>query len=101
MPEHPTSLKTSCGMKAKRWISFWNISQKRLNSTWNILAGNCSSRALHVGSRVVGSGFRGKSLAVFGGQVSEKMNRISKTVVLNPPDVTIIFLEFRKFIDEG
>jgi hypothetical protein len=54
-----------------------------------------------VGSRVVGSGFRGKSLAVFGGQVSEKMNRISKTVVLNPPDVTIIFLEFRKFIDEG
>jgi hypothetical protein len=28
------------------------------------------------------------------------MNRISETVVLNPLDVTLIFLEFRKFIDE-
>jgi hypothetical protein len=82
-------------MKAKRWISSWNISQKRLISTWSISAGNCSSRPA-----VKGSGLRGTSLADFGGQVSKKMNRISETVVLNPPDVTLIILEFRKFIDE-
>jgi len=28
------------------------------------------------------------------------MNRISETVVLNPPDLTLIILEFKKFIDE-
>jgi hypothetical protein len=66
-----------------------------LNSTWNILAGNCSSRAA-----VTGSGFRGTGLADFGGQVSEKTNSISETLVLNPPDVTLIILEFRKFINE-
>jgi hypothetical protein len=36
--------ETSCSMKAKRWISSWNISPKRLKSIRSILAGNCSIR---------------------------------------------------------
>ena len=34
------------------------------------------------------------------GKVSEKMKRISETVAQNPPDVTHVFIEFRKFIKE-
>jgi len=34
------------------------------------------------------------------GKVSEKMKRISDTVVQNPPDVTHVFIIFRKFIKE-
>ena len=46
MKKLPTSLKKSCSMKAKRWINFWNISQKRLKSTWSITEGSCSSRCV-------------------------------------------------------
>jgi hypothetical protein len=43
--KHRISPKTSCSMKVKRWINSWNISQKRLISTWRIMAVSCSSRS--------------------------------------------------------
>jgi hypothetical protein len=39
-----TSLKKSCSMKARRWISSWSILPKRLKSTQSIMAENYLNR---------------------------------------------------------
>jgi hypothetical protein len=44
MIRHLTSLIASCSMKARRWISFWNISPKKLVNISITMAGNYSSK---------------------------------------------------------
>jgi hypothetical protein len=44
MTKHPTSLIRSCSMKARRWISSWNILPKKLINISITMAGNCSNK---------------------------------------------------------